>query len=278
MKKKTTLQLCTAAGEPGGSGEPAPDSAAVLKAIREAGAQFQTCIASLEDILEEPLKSKFTQVKGEINKMLAGLPETDKVPAALASNGVLRDLLGILSTAQIMISSLQETAKANASAMASTKASLPGEVVAAIDAKLKAGELLTKADHDQKLADAVASAATAARASAVTELKVLGDRKQLLATASLPVPADELLLGEDKDFTAKKDLAAKRAEELKPFKLASERVLALCWNADEAAYQDTLTLVKQAFEAAGKPAAANPFTKRSGSETQPPAKRTVGLC
>lgn len=273
MKKiSNKLSLCTAAAP----GEPDPET--VLAAIRTAGKEFQTCIASLEDILEEPLKSKFVQVKSQINTMLAGLPESDKVPAALGANDVLRQLLGTLSMAQMMISTLDEAAKSNAKAMASTKASLPGEITSAIDARVKAGDFVTKADHDKAVSDAIASATTSARAAALAESQVIGVRKQQLATASIPVPADEALAGEDKDFTARKDAAAKRAEELKPFKLAPERVLALCWNTDEAKYNDSLELMKKAFEAAGKPGSANPFVKRSGSDTPPAKKPAIGLC
>lgn len=267
------MTLCMAAGDP--PADTKPDDA--VKAIRTAGQEFQTCIASLEDILEEPLKSKFAEVKNQINKMLAGLPETDKVPAAMASNDVLRSLLGVLSSAQFMISGLQEAAKSNAKAMASTKAALPGEVTAAIDAKVKAGDFIPKAEHEQKLNDAVTAATTAARAAATAEIQLVGTRRQQLTTASIPVPGDDALTGEDKDFEAKKTAAAKRAEELKPFKLAQERVIALCWNTDEKAYQDTLALAKSAFEAAGKPGGANPFANRPANDNTATTK-PKGLC
>lgn len=273
MKVKQDKVLCIASA-------PADvDTDDVVKQIREAGKSFQTCIASLEDVLEEPLKGKFVAVKNQINTMLAGLPETDKVPAALASNDVLRSLLYALSTAQMMISNLNDTAKAAGQSLQSTKASMTSEVETAINAKVKSGELIAKAEHDKAINDATTTATNAARTAALNESKVIGARKLALTTASIPLPSDETVLaGEDKDFEAKKAAAAKRVAELKPFKLENDRVLALAWNTDEASYQSTLSLVKKVYESASKSGGVNPFINRDGTGETKPLKSVIGVC
>ena len=269
---KTKLQLCTAGATDDF------DSAGTITKIREAGTAMQTCIASLEDALDEPLKSKFSEIKGKINTMLAGLPETDKVPAAMASNDVLQRLLGVLQTAQMMISSLDETAKSSSKALQSTRASIPTEIANAIDAKVKSGDLVTKDEVAKKIKDATDTAITAARQSAVTELKRVTDRKLELTTASIPVPGDEVLGAEDKDYAAKKTAAEKRTKELAPFKLAADRVLALAWNTDESAYTNYFNDLKAVYANASTHKGANPFAAdRSGDGKSPAISKTM-LC
>jgi hypothetical protein len=257
-KAAKSLQLCTAGVTDG------IDATAAAK-IREIGKDMQTCISGLEDILEEPLKTKFSEVKTQINAMLASLPETDKVPAAMASNDILQRLLGVLSTAQMMIANLNETAKSAQSQLASTRASMTDEVNKAITAKVTAGELFTKDNHDKLVGDATSAASTAAKAAAMAETKRIGDRRQILTTASIPVPGDELLLKEDVEFEAAKTTAVKRIAELKPFGLAAERQLALAWNTDEAAYANTLTLMQEVSAKASKGSGANGFINRPPS-------------
>ncbi len=246
--------------------------AELAKALKAAGGSFQSSVAAIAPDMEEPLKTKWQKTIEAMQVTLASIPDPDK----LTDEDTEQAFVTLANTSQSVIDGQQASLKDLSEKLASIKAALPGEIASALDAQVKAGAFLTKADHDQKLADAVSAATTAARASAVSELKVVGERKLQLATASIPVPADEVLAGDEKDFAPKKDAAAKRAEEIKSFKLPPERVLALCWNADEAQYQDTLTLMKQAFEAAGKPTAPNPFAKRTGSDT--PSNPTAGLC
>ncbi len=270
MKKKN-LQFCTASA----AGE--FDTAAALKTIREAGTTFQTCISGMEGILDEPLKSKFSDVNKQIVTMLAGLPSENKAPDGSVSKEVVQSLLGVLATAQAMVASLNETAKSSVTELASTKASLTGEVEKAIAAKITSGDLITKDQATKNISDATAAAVTSARAAAVTELKTVSDRRLALTTAGLPIPADEILAVADADFKVKQDAAAKRAADLKQFsKLKPERVLALCWNTDEPAYQESLTLMKDAFEAGGGSRGANGFSNRS-AENKPSVTSTM-LC
>jgi hypothetical protein len=265
MKDKK-LQLCIASA--GGADTD-------LDAIRKLATDIQTCVAGLEDIADEPLKSKFVEAKGIITKALAGISEPPKKEDEAPD--MVKPLLGILGATQSMLANVQESAKASATALATTKASIPAEIKSAIDTQIASGDLITKEQHGKLVADATATATTAARAAALTELKRVSDRKLALTTASLPVPSDEVLAKEDADFDARKATAAARVTELEPFRLPAERVLALAWDTDQAAYDQTLSLCKTVLENAKKPGTPpNPMLNRTGSDS--PKKTLGGVC
>lgn len=216
----------------------------VITAFREGGNQINTCIAGMIDYLEEPLKSRFLEIKNKINTALAGLPATDAVPAANNANGLLNQLMYMFAHAQDMIGHLSTTAKESATLLRSTRASLPTEVAAevtkAINTKVAAGDLVTKVDHETKLNGAV----TAARQTFAAETAKVSQRRTALASANLPVPSDDVLVGDDAAYTAKETEAKARLEKLKPFKLAAQRLTTLAWNTDKATFDsifDTLT-------------------------------------
>lgn len=248
MDKET--QLCLASSDEAVSPQ-------TVNAIRVAGTQFATTLASMIDDLEEPLKSKFLEVKGQINTMLAGLPETDKVPAAMSLNSVLQSLLMVMSSAQCMMSDLNEKVKAHKSGMEMASASLPVEIEKAITTKIAAGELYDKAALDSKITEATSTAKTAWQA----EQKRLSDRVMSLNSESVPVPAADKLAGEDADFDARKAAAKTRAEALKPFKVSDERKVALCWDADQKSFEATVELLKDNAVPAAAPAATAPVAK-----------------
>jgi len=218
-----------------------------VEAIREAANGINTCLASLDDILEEPLKSKFLAVKQQINKVLASLPPTDQVPAPASNNDILRQLLYAFSGVQQMVAALTETAKTARADVQTARASITGEVEKAIGEKVKAGELLPKADHEKGVNDALAGAKTEWQA----ELKVIGDRRTAIASASLPVPADEKLAGKDEEFKARQEQAKARAEALKSLKVPADKLTALCWDADQATFDMAIEMAKANAPASG---------------------------
>lgn len=239
--------------------------------IRDSANQIATCIASMLDYLEEPLKGKFLEVKNQINAMLAGLPETDKVPAALDSNLVLQQLLSILGCAQSMMTNLTEAAKGANEKLAATRASLGQDIEAAITAKVTAGDLVKKADAETRVTNAV----NQARSDFQQEQRIVSERRLALNSLSLPVPADDKLTGKDEDFNARRDTAKARIDKLKEFKIAPERLVTLAWNTDQAAFEQTLELLKDAAGAAktGKP---NAFITPT-SKQEPDLKKRVGM-
>lgn len=235
------------------------------KAIRDAAGTIVTSINSMLDYLEEPLKGQFIKVKNDLNTMLAGMPETDKVPAAMEGNYILRNLMCVLATAQSMMSSLTETAKTAKASATTALNSITGEVEKGINAKVAAGEFIKKEDLPTKIEDAV----KAARTTWENGVKLVGDRTKLLTTASIPVPDAKVLSIEEKDFTPKQEAAKTRADKLKPFKVEGDTLLQLCWDASQAEFDRTL-LVLENNKAAAAPApgarkTATPFVTSSGN-------------
>lgn len=249
------------------------DAGAVLKAIRESCSTFTTCLAGLKDVLDEPLKAQFAKAEETINLALAGLPE--EMPTG---GEVMQPLLAATSEAVQHFSDVAKAAKAE---VATLRASIPEEIKKAIDAQIASGELMTKASHDKAITDATSAATTAATEAATTQVKLINQRRQILATASIPTPTDDsLLAGDEKDFEARKVSVAKRIEELKGFsKLPADRVLALAWNTDEEAYQSSLALMKASYEsaAASVKSGVNPFVNRPAPANEPSRKPVIGV-
>ena len=241
------------------------------KAIRESANTISTCIASMIDYLEEPLKAKFIEVKNQMSTMLAGLPE----PVAPAGTPPLPEvnphLLSILSFAQTMISNLTEAAKAAGAKVQTTLASLPDEITKALDGEVAKGTFVKKADHDKAIADAT----VAARSAFQVEIKTSSDRRTAITSLnSIPVPPDEFLAGPDADYTTRFTRAKTRAEELKPFKISGERLLTLCWKCDDAQYSESVALAKE-LAATAPSQKPNGFVQPNGAA--PVTKTTIAL-
>jgi len=227
-----------------------------LAAIRTFANGVLSCYASLGD-LQEPFKSQFVKVKDEINTVLAALPPTDQAPAASQANGILSQIMSMFQYTQSMITNLTAFAKAQQTERNTVLASMTTEVEKSAAEKLKtmlaSGDYVAKADLDAKITDALAGAKTAWEAG----LKIVSDRRTLLATEKLIVPGDDILAADAKDFDPKKVTAAARLEKLKPFSsLPVERLTTLAWLADDASFNQALA----DMEAAGgkKPAGGNP--------------------
>ena len=260
MKTKTKFESAQLASDPDKISVSAADYAELTKF--QTG--FNQVLASVGE-LSEPFASEFARVKTEINQVLANLQPTDQVPAAQQADGILRQFMSMLKYTQEMMGQLAAVAKTASDGQRSAMASLSTEVQKEADAKLStilaSGEYLKKADLDVKVADAVAVSKSAWQA----ELKTVSDRRTLLASASICIPADADLLGEEADFTARKDKAAGRAEKLKPFSaLKAERVTQLCWGTADAEF-DTWVADHTATAANAKAGAGNPLA------TPPPA-------
>jgi hypothetical protein len=248
MKKQTLKTLCLASDV-----TPAAASAAASAALRAGATEVCTTLAGMLDYLDEPLKSKFLGIKNQINTTLAGLPLTDAVPAANASNNVLSDLLGLFMRSQDMLAHLNGIAKDTGTQLQTTRASMTEEVnkqvAAGVQLALNSGTHILKADLDAKVAEAV----VAEKAKWALSQKTVSERRLALASASLPVPGDELLVGEVADFDAKKVTATARIEKLKGFTIPAEKVTQLAWNTDEAGFTSALELLN--LGGAGKTAA-----------------------
>ncbi len=247
------------------AGEGDPSATESIKVIRASASTIATAVASMLDFLDEPLKSAFVKVKSDINTMLASLPPTDQVPAALNSADLLRSLMCSFQMAQSMMSSISEYGKQSRAELVTARNSMPTDIENAITAKVTAGDLLKKDDVQAKIEAAV----TAAKNDFTQGQKIVSDRRVLLTTASLPVPADEKLLGKDEEFNPRKETAKTRAEALKTYKVEPNQLLQLCWDADQTSFDLALNLLKA--NAVAAPAAPAPFTPG-----RPPIKQASG--
>jgi hypothetical protein len=268
-KTKKNMQICLASAT-------TPKEATI--ALKAAGAQLQTCLNTVVNDLESPLKEQWQGAIKGMETALASIPEVDEKSV---SEEVTKALVAISGVAQTAITNAEGIAKDAGAKLQTTLASIPGQIESAIALKLKDGSLITKEVSAQSIADATSAASKAAHDSALVEVTRIGNHRMVLTTASLPVPADEILVKDDAAFEVQKLVAARRVEQLKPFGLPADRVLTLAWNAEETAYNDTVSLMTAAAASAAKPAAgANPFINRPGAEQQPPKRHTAsaGIC
>jgi hypothetical protein len=265
MNTEPTKMFLTASA---GEAVLAPEAASAVRAFASG---MSTEIASLVDSLPEPFKGQFLEIKGQVNQMLASLQPTDQVPAAQDSNYALRSLFYALQTAQSMIAQLGATAKNVGKELATTRASIPEETKKAIDAQIASGALFDK-EGAAKLAN---DAAAAAKALFKTEAKAISDRRTSLASASIPVPSDDVLVGDEAAYNAKFATAKARFEKLKAFSLSSTSIADIAWNHSDSAFDATLEILNQATKGATTspaPKGGNPFAggaaKSAGSFTE----------
>ncbi len=219
--------------------------------------------------LDEPLKTQFLTVKGNINQMLAKLPTTDQVPAANRANWSLEYLLRAFLDAQAMIGNLggmMGGMKAKLTTATNSVAELPTKIQAAIDEKVAKGELFAKKDHELS----VNSARTEGEENANKRFKLVSDNRVIVSTNNLPMPEDTVLA--DTKFTDLQTRAGVRKDKLSKFTLPEARITALCWSVEDAAFDQTLSDLEAANpKGSGKAPAAAAFTKR----VEPAAPKTA---
>lgn len=240
-----------------------PKAAAALRAF---ASTLTPMFDKLMPSLDEGMKARFAEIKGEITTTLASLPGGDLGGCNPDNSAIVGQLTSALQRTQSLIESLSTALTGKATDLANVRASMPGEIQKAIEAKVTAGEYLTK-DSAKKLAD---DAVSAARSGWITEQKNVADRRTALATASLPVPAsDEPLMGDDAAFNSKKQKATERVEKLKTFAtLSPARVAELAWGYSDEAFNSTVEILTEA-KGSPKPSAGggpNPLAGGSGGK------------
>ena len=217
------------------------DTKNILDTVRATGDTMVKSLAGVIDLLEEsPLKTTFLKTKDDINKALASLPATDQIPAAMASNTVLRDLLFIFIQAQDLIKGLGNQISDSRKALASATSAMPAQIETAVKAKVDgmvaAGDLVLKADVATQVQKALASA-DEARTTVATRIDT---RKKALAGAKLPIPSDKILSLEDAAYAAAETEAKDRITKLSKFNLPEGRLKALAYDVDATAFNAVL--------------------------------------
>jgi hypothetical protein len=231
--------------------------------LRKGAGDISLAVASMLDLLEEPLRGEFVKIKGDIDTMLAALPPSDQVPAAMDANGVLDRLFGMFSNAQWLIDNMK-SAMESANATGKAKAALSlnaAEVDRLANEKLQG--FITAGDYIKKeeVAGQVKAGITAHTDALDALASTMAGRKTALVTASLPCPSDEVL--GDENFDARQATAAERIAKLEPHKakIKDDKVLQLCWCPDSE-FETALGLISDmpATTRASAPATgASPF-------------------
>lgn len=193
-----------------------PKDVEALKSFLE---QVRTQVCGMADMLKEPFKTHFKELKNQFDSALSKLPPSEQAPAAIEAHHHLIGLCSCLSSASSLVTALSQKLNGMEEGFASAlnsavdvkvaagitagdyikKGDLAGLVTKAIEDKVKAGELVAK--------DMVTSLCSAAKTTGLEEgerkvreeLKVseartqlVGTRKAALQTAGVPLPSEKL--------------------------------------------------------------------------------------
>ncbi len=201
-------------------------------------------------VLGEPWRSKLLEIKGRLTASLESLPQNaDPNPAAQAG---LETLKQQLLCVQGILENLGGVIKAKTDAAATALASVSGEVEKGIDARIKAGEVLRKADVEGM----VSAARKEGEDAGFAKGKKLLDRRNALALAGLPAeivaqaPESLLIADDEKAFETSRDAAKDRLTKLQGVGLAaaSATVQSLAW-APQADFEKQFASLEEVFKA-----------------------------
>ncbi|HEX3800261.1 MAG TPA: hypothetical protein VH413_16315 [Verrucomicrobiae bacterium] len=221
-----------------------PTDAKNTQIIRECLNEMRQHLCSAADLLEEPWKSQFNDLKGLYDKTISGLPATDAVPAALEANQLLQGLFSCMSHGSALMTLMAskinnhkgEMTQAVASAVDGkiaeriasgdliAKDTLPAVVAKAVTEKTAAGELVDKGTVQQLCSAAKDQGIELGKETIRTEITAkeqttaaIAKRKTILQTCSLPLPEaalESVLGGTDEAFEAAKQTAEGRIQAL----------------------------------------------------------------
>jgi hypothetical protein len=249
-----------------------------VKALRAYFQSQVTALNALIDTLTDPLKSQYTALRDQFNQLLSGLPPLEQHAATEQINFGLDVLVGCIERANEVITGLQgmlrqrqQESDAQAQALQSRLTQFEG--------RLKNGELVEKSVHQGLLSaattkssqDAAAEAERKVRAefeATAARTKMIADRKAVVASAGLPVPAEDLLAAPEETFNAARTKAQGRVDTLKAKGLPNTNGLVsrMAWCSD-AEYADLAGLVQEALKGRGQ--RTEPFAVPTGGNPLP---------
>lgn len=194
---------------------------------------------------DEAVKGDLNPIRDNIVAALGGLE-----PDVKAKDGVSQALLlNVLTASQSAFAKVGEVLAVSRAETKTARDGIPAAVTAEIDRQVKAGTIFTKEAVDA----AVKSGVTLAHDEWAKETKMISDRKVALSSESIPVPADATMAAKEDVFATARLTAKVRAEVLKPFNLPADKLVTLCWDADEATYNLVADAYKQAAAPVVKP-------------------------
>lgn len=178
------------------------------KTIADFLTQQQSFYAGILDKVPEAFRAELQKLKDGIDAKLAALAAqpTDQVPAAQEAACGLEHMAMSLSWMQEMYDS---ATKGLADLM--ERLAPKEQALHALESRITSGELVEKTAADAALQAAVDAAVKQERDA----FALLTSRRQMLASASLPIPSgDAVLSGDDAAFEARRKTAKERHEKL----------------------------------------------------------------
>jgi hypothetical protein len=196
--------------------------------------------SAIEGGLGEPWLTHFRKLKSDYDSALKELGPTDQAPAAMNASRHLESFYSLLSCAN----SLSDISRMKLQGTSALNSAVDAEITK----RIGAGELVSKADLDKKISDAIeqrtksgelftkdvhTSLCSAAKDTGIqqgldkaktdfeakeTAARTLETRKTQLATNGLPIPTanlDKILGGTDAEFNAAMETAKTRITELR---------------------------------------------------------------
>ncbi|MHB1308288.1 MAG: hypothetical protein ACYDC1_06275 [Limisphaerales bacterium] len=258
-----------------------------LEEMRSIGQLPETLLKAMSlnsaEELPATLKGAYESLKGQINAVLAKMPTTDQVPAALDAGYALNHIRAMMSHVA-EVAGLVKAQFLALQSVANTQTSLNSRV-SELEGQLESGELLTKAQATELANQAAANAGPAAVGAYQAEQGRRTARLQVLNTHGIPETAvPEAVFGaEDEAF----DVAITQAAERKQALEGKGMTLAVCGLLvapalfDDAAYKLAETFATESLpQLAAKPApaaATNLFADpKVGKPTQPARRYSIG--
>ncbi len=183
---------------------------AVREALKDFFGETEAFFGSMasSDAVPEAFRSQFDSLKQGVNatlRQLSSVP-TDQVPAAMQASYALDHMAFCITSLREMYEGAVTRLKGMIDDL-SPKAQLAQQ----LNGRIEKGELLADEPLQKRINAEVDQALQEERA----RLTLLGQRRQLLASANLPVPADDKVLeGDEKAFEGCKTTATNRLKKL----------------------------------------------------------------
>ena len=230
-------------------------------AVRQFFTQQLTALGNLLGQLKEPWASEFRKLKDQYDSVLKSLPPSEQAPAALEANSQLTAVFSSLVSAQSVITYLSNEIIGLGKKHDESASQLVTyqQRCTDFDAKLKNGDLVERQKVTELCSASEKNGLEAGRKEVRDEVakkeaaaQVIVTRKELLASAQLPVPADALLAGSDDEFKARQEKVATRTADLrkKGLSLNSKTLIDAAW-ADDAAFAGHLSLIDSVLSERG---------------------------
>lgn len=202
------------------------------KAVKATTESIATSLCAILDELPENLKTKFADQRKSVTDAVAALPKTEDVEDETSVNSAVE---AIGETNRVLLASLETAGKELKAATTSLNR------LADLDQKIVKGDLIEKAKHDEL----ITAARTDGEKIAKDTMKITSGRRAEISTLGIPVPGDDQLDGTDAEFKTRKELADKRAKEMKATGISLNGVFGMSIWSPEEAFQRDLKIIKE---------------------------------